>query len=141
MLHVMFNVDCIPVGKQRPRFRRTGKFVQTYTPKKTVDFEALIRKAAEKAMGGMEPLETPVALYCYVRLPVPKSHSKKRLEACLSGFEAPIKKPDLDNLCKCAQDALNGVIYKDDSQIVSLHATKKYDMNPGIEILVKEELR
>ena len=132
MLHVMFNVDCIPVGKQRPRFRRTGKFVQTYTPKKTVDFEALIRKAAEKAMGGMEPLETPVALYCYVRLPVPKSYPKKRLEACLSGFEAPTKKPDIDNSIKVVQDALNGVICKDDAQIVSLHATKKYDMNPEI---------
>ena len=135
----MFNVDCIPVGKQRPRFRRTGKFVQTYTPKKTVDFEALIRKAAEKAMGGMEPLETPVALYCYVRHPVPKTYSKKRLKACLDGFERP-RAIDLDNVCKCAQDALNGVVYKDDVQIVSLHATKKYDMNPGIEILVKEEL-
>lgn len=139
MLHVMFNVDCIPVGKQRPRFRRTGKFVQTYTPKKTVDFEDQIRKAAEKAMGGMEPLETPVALYCYVRLGVYKTYSKKRLEACLNGLERP-KKPDLDNVVKAVQDSLNGVIYKDDAQIVSLHATKKYDMNPGIEILVKEEL-
>jgi Holliday junction resolvase RusA-like endonuclease len=41
---------------------------------------------------------------------------------------------------KAVQDALNGVIYKDDVQIVSLHATKKYDMVPGVEILVKEEL-
>ena len=47
---------------------------------------------------------------------------------------------DLDNVVKAVQDALNGVIYKDDAQIVSLHATKKYDMSPGIEILVKEEL-
>lgn len=139
MLHVMFNVDCNPVGKQRPKFRKIGNFVQTYTPKKTVDFEQQVRKAAEKAMGGMEPLETPVALYCYVRLGVYKTYSKKRLEACLNGLERP-KKPDLDNVVKAVQDALNGVIYKDDAQIVSLHATKKYDMNPGIEILVKEEL-
>lgn len=139
MLHVMFNVDCNPVGKQRPKFRKIGNFVQTYTPKKTVDFEQQVRKAAEKAMGGMEPLETPVALYCYVRLLPGRSFPKKRLEACLNGFERP-KKPDLDNVVKAVQDALNGVIYKDDAQIVSLHATKKYDMNPGIEILVKEEL-
>ena len=139
MLHVMFNVDCNPVGKQRPKFRKIGNFVQTYTPKKTVDFEQQVRKAAERAMGGMEPLETPVALYCYVRLGVYKTYPKKRLEACLSGLERP-KKPDLDNVVKAVQDALNGVIYKDDAQIVSLHATKKYDMNPGVEILVKEEL-
>ena len=139
MLHVFFNVDCIPIGKQRPKFRKIGNFVQTYTPKKTVDFEQQVRKAAEKAMGGMGPLETPVALYCYVRLLPGRSFPKKRLEACLSGLERP-KKPDLDNVVKAVQDALNGVIYKDDAQIVSLHATKKYDMNPGVEILVKEEL-
>ena len=81
MLHVMFNVDCNPVGKQRPKFRKIGNFVQTYTPKKTVDFEQQVRKAAEKAMGGMEPLETPVALYCYVRLLPGRSFPKKRLEA------------------------------------------------------------
>lgn len=140
MLHVMFNVDCNPVGKKRPKFRRRGNFVQTYNPKATTDFESLIRNAAEKAMGGMEPLETPVALYCYVRLPIPQSYSKKRLQACLNGSEWP-KKVDLDNVVKSVQDAMNGVIYQDDVQIVSLHATKKYDMVPGVEILVKEELR
>ena len=139
MLHVMFNVDCNPVGKQRPRFRRVGNFVRTYSPKPTTDFESLIKSRAEQAMGGMEPLETPVALYCYVRLPIPQSYSKKRLQACLDGSERP-KKPDLDNVVKAVQDALNGVIYKDDVQIVSLHATKKYDKVPGVEILVKEEL-
>ena len=139
MLHVMFNVDCNPVGKQRPRFRRVGNFVRTYSPQATLDFEGLIRNAAERAMGGMQPLETPVALYCYVRLAPAQSYSKKRLRACLEGSERP-KKPDLDNVVKAVQDALNGVIYKDDVQIVSLHATKKYDTVPGVEILVKEEL-
>ena len=139
MLHVMFNVDCNPVGKQRPKFRKIGNFVQTYTPKKTVDFEEQVRKAAEKAMGGMEPLETPVALYCYIKLPIPQSYTKKRKERCEKGIEKPSKKPDLDNIVKAVQDSLNGIIYKDDSQIVALHSTKVYGA-AGIEILVKEEL-
>ena len=140
MFHVMFNVDCIPIGKGRPRFRRIKNYVQVYSEKKTLDFEDLIRQAAIKAMGSSEPLETPVALFCYVRLPIPKSHSKKRLQACLEGLERPITKPDLDNVIKAAGDAINGIIFKDDRQIVSIHATKKYDANPGIEILVREEL-
>ena len=140
MFHVMFNVDCNPVGKGRPRFRRQGNFVRTYSDKKTLDFEDLVRQAAIKAMGSSGPLETPVALFCYVRLPVPQSHSKKRTTACLEGFERPAKKPDLDNIVKAVSDAINTIIFKDDAQVVSLHATKKYDINPGIEILVKEEL-
>ena len=140
MFHVMFNVDCNPVGKGRPRFRRQGNFVRTYSDKKTLEFEDLVRQAAIKAMGTSEPLETPVALFCYVRLPVPQSHSKKRTMACLEGLERPAKKPDLDNIVKAVSDAINTIIFKDDAQVVSLHATKKYDSNPGIEILVKEEL-
>lgn len=140
MFHVMFNVDCTPVGKGRPRFRRQGNFVRTYSDKKTLDFEDLVRQAAIKAMGSSEPLETPVALFCYVRLPVPQSHSKKRTMACLEGLERPAKKPDLDNIVKAVSDAINTIIFKDDAQVVSLHATKKYDSNSGIEILVKEEL-
>lgn len=139
MFHVMFNVDCNPVGKGRPRFRRQGNFVRTYSDKKTLDFEDLVRQAAIRAMGSSEPLETPVAVYCYVRIAPASSWTKKRLQACLNGFERP-KKPDIDNLAKAALDAMNAVVYKDDAQVVSLHATKKYDINPGIEILVKEEL-
>lgn len=140
MFHVMFNVDCNPVGKGRPRFRRQGNFVRTYSDKKTLEFEELVRQAAIKAMGSSEPLETPVALFCYVRLPVPQSHSKKRTTACLEGLERPAKKPDLDNIVKAVSDAINTIIFKDDAQVVSLHATKIYSNNPGIEILVKEEL-
>jgi len=94
---VMFSVDGIPHGKGRPRFRRIGNFVSTYTDAKTKIYEALVKEAAQKAMGSSEPLETPLAFYCYIRLPIPKSYSKKRTEACLSGSELPTKKSDIDN--------------------------------------------
>ena len=139
MFHVMFNVDCNPVGKGRPRFRRQGNFVRTYSDKKTLDFEDLVRQAAMRAMGSSEPLETPVALYCYVKFAIPESFSSKRKEQCRNGMERPTKKPDLDNIVKGCQDALNQIVYKDDKQIVAIYATKVYG-NPGIEILVKEEL-
>jgi len=47
-----------------------------------------------------------------------------------------------DRLQRVAQvlDGLNGVVYKDDSQLVSLHITKVYDHNPGVDIMVREEL-
>ena len=135
---VTFRVDTNPVGKQRARYAKRGNFVQTYTPDKTRNYEALIKEAAIQAMGSNEILETPVNLYLYIRAPIPKSLSKKRLEACLNGLEKPIKKPDASNVLKSVEDAMNGVVYKDDSQIVNIHVTKVYSSVPGVDICVKE---
>ena len=134
-----FHVDINPVPKGRPRFSKVGGFMRSYTPKKTSDYETEVRTQAQSVMT-REPLETPLAVYLYFRLPIPRSHSKKRQEACLNGSERPIKKPDIDNLAKSVLDGLNGVVWHDDSQIVSLHLTKVYARNPGIDLLIREEL-
>ena len=137
---VQFTVEANPVPKGRPKFSKIGGFVRTYTPKKTSDYETIVRETAQQAMGQTEPLETPTAVYLYFRLPIPKSYPKKRLQACLNGSERPIKKPDIDNLAKSVLDGLNGSVYKDDGQIVSLHVTKVYASAPGVDVLVREEL-
>lgn len=136
---VTFHVDLDPVPKGRPKFSKIGGFVRTYTPKKTSDYEAQVKAIAQSAMT-REPLETPLAAFLYFRLPIPKSYPKKRIAACLAGSEKPTKKPDLDNLAKSVLDALNGVIYLDDSQIVSLHMTKVYSQYPGIDLLIREQI-
>ncbi len=135
---ITFKVDANPVGKQRARYAKRGNFVQTYTPDKTRNYESLIKEAAIEAMGSNEILETPVNLYLYIRAPIPKSLPKKRLEACLNGSEKPIKKPDASNVLKSVEDAMNGVVYKDDSQIVNIHVTKVYSSQSGIDVCVKE---
>ena len=136
---VTFHLNIEPVAKGRPRFSKVGGFMRSYTPKKTSDYEAQVKAIAQQAMT-REPLETPLAAFLYFRLPIPKSYPKKRVQACLSGLERPTKKPDLDNLAKSVLDGLNGVVYLDDSQLVSLHITKVYDHNPGVDIMVREEL-
>jgi len=135
---VTFKVNANPVGKQRARYAKRGNFVQTYTPDKTRNYESLIKEAAIQAMGSNEILETPVNLYLYIRAPIPKSYSKKRSEACLNGSEKPIKKPDASNVLKSVEDAMNGVVYKDDSQIVNIHVSKVYSSLAGVDICVKE---
>ena len=135
---VTFKVDANPVGKQRARYVKRGNFVQTYTPEKTRTYETLIRDAAIEAMGTSEPLETPVTLYLYIRVPIPKSYSKKKLEACLNGMDQPIKKPDASNILKSVEDGMNGIVYKDDSQIINLHVTKVYSTLAGVDVCVKE---
>ena len=54
------------------------------------------------------------------------------------GLINPTKKPDLDNIAKAILDSLNGIAYKDDSQIVSLLISKKYSDRPRVEITLKE---
>jgi len=137
---VNFMVDGTPVPKGRPRFARRGKFVSTYSPKTTVDYETKVSEAAKAAMGSSEPLETPVSAYIYITLPVPSSYSKKRTAACLSGEEHPTKKSDIDNYCKAVFDGMNGIVFADDSQVVSLHAKKVYGTVGMVEIMVKEEI-
>lgn len=134
-----FHIDINPIPKGRPKFAKIGDIVRTYTPKKTQDFETEVREAARQAMT-REPLEGPLAVYLYFRLPIPKSYPKKRIAACLAGSEKPTKKPDLDNLAKSVLDSLNCIVYLDDSQIVSLHMTKVYSQHPGIDLLIREQL-
>jgi len=137
---IQFDVEGDPVAKGRPKFSQVGGFVRTYTPKKTQNYEEHVAAVAKEAMGTTEPLETPVGVFLYFRMPIPASYSKKRTQACLDGWEKHTKRPDLDNLIKTVLDGLNGVVFKDDCQIVALHCTKVYSTGSGVSVMVKEEL-
>lgn len=134
---VTFKIDGEPVPKGRPRFTRQGR---TYTPKKTHDYEFHVADCAKRAMASLEPLETPVIVCVYVTYAVPASYSKKRREACLNGIEKHTKRPDLDNCIKAITDGMNGIVYKDDSQITTIHSTKVYGTDSMVEVYVQEDL-
>ena len=50
----------------------------------------------------------------------------------------PTKKPDVDNVVKSIFDGLNKVAFKDDTQIVELHCSKRYSYTPRVEVTFKE---
>ena len=77
MFHVTFRVDGQPHAKGRPRFTRKGGFVRAYTDEKTLAYENIIRLAAQKSMGGSEPLKTALDAFIYISFAVPLSYSKK----------------------------------------------------------------
>ncbi len=108
---VVFTVEGIPQGKGRPRFRRTPNFIQTYTDAKTKSYENAIRAGAGVAMGSARPLESPVSVDLYIRVPCPSSFSKRRQNECFEGRERPTKKPDIDNIIKAYLDGMNGIVY------------------------------
>jgi Holliday junction resolvase RusA-like endonuclease len=92
---------------------------------------------ARHAIGATEPLQGALTVFLYLRYAVPASYSKKRKEACLRGVEYP-KRIDLDNVYKSITDAMNGIVYTDDSQIVEAHITKVYAETAGANIMVQE---
>jgi len=139
MMQITFTIPGPPHGKGRPRFARRGNFVATYTDAKTASYEDQVRFYALQAMGSSEPLKTALEAFIYIRLPVPKSYPKKRAEACLNGSEWPCKKPDWDNVAKSICDAMNSIIFVDDSQIVECHVRKVYAEVAGVDVLVKEK--
>ena len=136
-LVVTFTVDGDPVPKGRPRFARRGQFVQTYTDAKTIDYETHVAMRARHAIGATKPLEGALSVFLYLRYTVPASYSKKRKEACLRGVEYP-KRIDIDNVYKSITDAMNGIVYLDDSQIVEAHIKKVYAEESGANIMVQE---
>lgn len=136
MSFVVFTVEGPPQGKGRPRFRRAGNFVTTYTDQKTKTYEQTIKAWAQRAIGSGSPLEGPVSVDLYIRIGVPASTTKKLTEACIRNEKLPTKKPDIDNIIKAYLDAINGIVYKDDTQVVRLSAKKVYSLVPGVDVCV-----
>ena len=137
MLIVNFEVPGDPVPKGRPRFARRGTFVQTYTDAKTIEYETRVATKERQEIGSSEPLKGHLNVFLYLRYTIPPSYTKKRKEGCLNGFEYP-KRIDLDNVYKSITDAMNGIVYVDDSQIVETHIFKCYAEEAGANIMVQE---
>ena len=110
-------------GKQRARTVRRGNFVSSYTPKETVNAESWVRHCAVQ-QAGQPCLEGALALDVSVLVAIPASWSKKKQAAAQAGDVRPTGKPDNSNMLKLIEDALNGVLWKDDAQIVSVSMTK-----------------
>ena len=134
----MFTVYGEPVAKGRPRFSTRGKFPVAYTPEKTKAYESEVAMMASASMGTSEDLEGALEAFIYVTYAVPTSYSKKRSEACLSGLEKHTKKPDLDNVVKSVVDGMDKIVFLNDSQITSIHATKVYGEIAKVEVMVRE---
>lgn len=122
-----------PIAKGRPQFFG-GHAV---TPAKT-------RKAEERTaeewirQAGAVPLIGSVKMDIAFFLETPKSWSRKQQAAANRREIRPVKRPDLDNLIKLIQDALNGIAYHDDKQIQEITARKYYSAKPRTVITVSD---
>ena len=130
-----FAVPGTPCAKGRPRFdRRTGR---AFTPAKTKQAENTFAARAFHHAPAV-PISGPLALGLVFALPIPKSWSKKKRSAAQTGELLPTGRPDLDNLCKLAKDAMNGAFWLDDSQVTTLEARKTYADIPSTFVSIFE---
>ena len=135
MRSIEFTVPGPPIPKARPRLGRGG---HTYTPKRTVDAERRIRAAF--ASTGADPIEGALHIKITCTFRPPASWSKKKQQAALDGQIQKTSKPDADNLAKTVCDALNGMAWKDDAQITSMHVKKEYGQEDKTEVKITEDV-
>lgn len=88
-------------------------------------------------MAGRPPLEGAVRLIVTAHFPIAASWSKKKQEAARLGEIRPTGKPDWDNAGKIISDALNGIAYRDDAQIVSATVEQFYSDRPRVDVRVE----
>ena len=126
---IEFKVFGEPVGKGRPRF---SSYSGPYTPEKTASYENLVRLSYKQQCGNVKPFDKSMMLIVQIMafFTIPKNTSKKKTQRMIDGHERPVKRPDTDNIAKAVLDALNGIAYHDDAQIVSLSVDKFYSNEP-----------
>lgn len=131
-----FEIPERAIGKQRPRYStKTGRM---YTQTATRSFEDKVRWAfTQKYNIATELSEKAFKAKIIAVFEPPKSISKKKKEELLTKADYT-KKPDVDNIAKIILDSLNGLAYKDDSQVSSLIVLKDYGIENKICVELEE---
>lgn len=135
---ISFKIPGQPVAKGRPKFARRGNFVTAYTPAKTLNYENLVKNAAAEAMGDRLPSARPMAIEVHLFMQIPASWSNKRRLMAADGQIQATKKPDADNCLKGIKDGCNGIVWRDDAQVVRIVMTKAYAEIPHAMVFVHE---
>lgn len=129
-----------PQGKARPRFTRMGKYVRTYTPQKTVDYERLVRQSFLTQLGKKSRIDEEninLSVKIIAHFKPNKSESKKKAKYLVENKIGFNKKPDCDNIAKVILDALNGVAFNDDNNVTELEVIKFYDIEDKVEVEIE----
>jgi len=123
-------------GKGRPRFTRVGKYVRTYTPEETVNYEKKIQREYIRVSNYKSNKAIRLRLSLYREHPKSMSAFKKELTFLRELF--PTVKPDVDNVLKVVLDSLNNLAYEDDNQVVEFVVVKTYGKQEGLHITLEE---
>ena len=137
-----FGVEFTVYGKAAPAgskrmvpHRTTGKMMILDDSKRTGPWKKEVREVASILMRSRPPFLGPVLLDVVFFEERPKGHWGARgLKP--SAPKVPCKKPDVTKLIRALEDALTGIVWKDDVQVVEQHAYKRYGSPPRAEVKV-----
>jgi len=135
---IEFIIPGNPIGKKRPRFARRGKFITIYSDQETEEGKFI--NQIQFQFGDHRIYDGPIHVNLFFHIPRPKGHFRTGKNAHLIRETAPsypVSKPDIDNMEKFVFDCLNSIVYKDDSQIVSVRSIKVYG-DPKTIIQIEE---
>ena len=140
--YVAFKVDGIPApaGSKRGFVnRRTGGVIITDASKRAKPWQARVAAAASEAMSG-ELLAGPLELtltFTFPRLPSHFGTGRNAGSLRASAPALPAVRPDVTKLVRAVEDALTGIVWRDDAQVIAQHAYKGYGASAGCEIEVR----
>lgn len=137
LFKVVVVVPGAPRGKGRPRTAVIAGRAQIYTDAKTRSEEGAVRTFASAAMAGRPPYDGAVSLRMCAYRQMPQAFSAKKRAAAERGEIVPVSRPDFDNFAKLAADAINGIVLRDDAQIVTAIVHKRYSDQPRLVIDVR----
>lgn len=130
MSAVSFTVHGVaaPAGSKRGFYNAKAKrVIVTDDSARSRPWKAQVADAAAQAMTGREPFSVePLLLELTFWMPRPKGHLGAKGNVRPSAPSAPTVKPDLLKLARAVEDALTGVVYRDDAQITCEVLQKAY---------------
>ena len=131
-----------PTSKQSFRFAVAGKKVFRYQSKEIKQSANDIR---QQIIAQLPPDFKPFTKGVWIKLllfvfPIPKNLNKTQQKLADEGNLVKTTRPDLhDNLCKGLMDAMEGIVFLNDSQICAMDkVVKLYGPIPKIEIVLEE---
>jgi Holliday junction resolvase RusA-like endonuclease len=119
-----------PSGSKKAfQHSKTGRIVVVDTAKGKAKWQTLCKRAATTAVKelGWKCALGPITLYVQFEFARPKSHYRTGKNSAILKADAPfwhIQKPDRTKLLRCLEDSFKGVLWKDDSQVISGEACK-----------------
>jgi Holliday junction resolvase RusA-like endonuclease len=137
---ITFTIPAVPIAQPRQRMAIIAGRPRNYTPTThpVNAFKALAKLAYAKRTA-YGPADGPLTVSITFIMPRPKNKVWKQKPM---PRYCHIKKPDLDNLVKAVLDALNGLAWRDDAQIHTLHISKVVaagDEQPHVQVRIAEE--
>jgi Holliday junction resolvase RusA-like endonuclease len=119
-----------PISKKSAFVGKRGCF----KPKSETDWQTFVKYSIQERMRkvGAKMTESPVSILVIFYRGIPKCKKKKY------GKIFPVERPDSSRLLLCIEDAMTGVVYRDDAQICDHHIFKRFSERNYVEVSVYE---